>query len=96
MVNEEWVDIKLVRILYIIHTLFYILARFIDPVFMCASMLRCFWIPLIATVVLTIWYFVMIRKEVDSSDEFFLIVMLIINVLNLMALERNFQGLMGI
>ena len=87
-----------IRILYIIHTLIYLpIGYLLTPWLMFVVMLRCFFIPYIFTVVLSILYILMLRKrEISTHESLFFGIMLIINIINMVCVETFFNAAMGI
>ena len=95
--NNKSGGIIIIRMLFIIHTVFYLLMNFIKPIFLMVIYLRCFYIPYITAVILSIIYIWMIKKQNDSTPDFLIfIITLIINIISLMLMEMYFQAAMGI
>lgn len=96
--SEDKIGKWAIRILYILHTLFYLpITYLIVPGMGLVLLLRCFYIPLIATVVLSFFYIRMLRKQdLITAEVLLFAVMLVINIIDLVILEFFFSASMSV
>ena len=90
--------LRTIRIIYILHTLLYIPVMYaFSPIWMLVLFLRCLFIPYISTIILSILYIWIIKKqELTPPDVILYPVMLIINLISFVGMEALFKAAMGI
>ena len=90
--------LRTMRIIYIIHTVLYFPVMYVfNPIWMLVILLRCFFIPYISTIILSILYIWAIKKQqLAPPDAIIFPVMLVINIISFVCMEAGFDAAMGI
>lgn len=90
--------LRTIRIIYVLHTVLYFPIMYIfNPIVTFILLLRCFFIPYISTIILSILYIWTIKKqELAPPDEILFPIMLIINIISFVIMEVLFKAAMGV